>query len=115
MLEANEQRDRFQVWYPGGPNIKRSSWKPNDHLVRVISQANFLDVTTDSCGLKKYLRMKSALNDNVLRTDLDSHSNMVRLGRYAIIIEDTGKTVDVKLLTPDYNALQEVLAVTDAI
>ena len=61
------------------------------HLVKVISQANILDATTDSCGLKNNLRMISALDNNVSRTKLDSHANMVCLGRHAIIIEDTGK------------------------
>ena len=69
-----------------------------------ISQKNISDATTDSCGLKNNLRMISALDNSVSRTELDSHANMVCLGRHSIIIEDTGKTVDVKLFTPDYNA-----------
>ena len=92
-----------------------SAWQPNDHLVRVISQANILDVTTESCGLNKNLRMISALDNSVSRTELDSHANMVYLGRHALIIEDTGKTVDVKPFTPNYNALQKVPVVTGAI
>ena len=83
--------------------------------MRVISQANILDVTTDSCGLKKNLRMISALDKSVSRTKLDSHANMVCLGRHALIIEETGKTVDVKPFTSDYSTLQKVPAVTSEI
>ena len=81
----------------------------------MISQANISDVTTDSFGLKKDLRMISDLDNSVSRTELDSHANMVCLGRHAIIIEDTEKTVDIKPFTPDYNALQKVTVVTGAI
>ena len=59
--------------------------------------------------------MKSALDNSVLRTKLDSHANMVCLGRHALIIEDKGITVDIKPFTPDYNALQKVPVVTGAI
>ena len=95
--------------------MQRYAWQKNDHLVRVISQANIPDATTYSCGLKNNLRIISALDNSVLRTELDSHANMVCLGRHAIIIEDMGKTVDVKPYTPDYNALQKVPVVTGAI
>ena len=50
-----------------------------------------------------------------MRTELDSHANMVCLGRHALINKDTGKTVDGKTFTPDYNALQKVPVVTGAI
>ena len=46
---------------------------------------------------------------------MDSHANMVCLGRHTIIIEDTSKTVDVKPFTSDYNALHKVPVVTGAI
>ena len=49
------------------------------------------------------------------RTELDSHVNMVCLGRHAIIIEYTWKTLDVKPFTLDYNALQKVPVVAGAI
>ena len=95
--------------------MQRSAWQPNEHLVRVISQADISDVNTDSFGLRKNLRMISALDNSLSRTKLDSYYNMVCLGRHALIIEDTGKTVDVKPLTPDYNVLQKVPVVTGAI
>ena len=95
--------------------MQLSAWQPNDHLVRVISKANVLDVTIDSCGFKKSLKMISALDNSVSRTKLYSHSNMVCLGIHSLIIEDTEKTVDFKPFTPDYNALQKVPVVTGAI
>ena len=81
----------------------------------MISQANISDATTDSCWLKNNLRMISALDNSVLRTELESHANMVCLGRHAIIIEYREEMVDVKPFTPDYNALQKVLVVTGEI
>ena len=95
--------------------MQRSVWQPNDHLVQVISLANISDVTTESCGLKNNFRMILSLDNSVSRTELESHFNMVVLGRHAVIIEDRGKRVDVKLITPDYNAIQKVLVVTCAI
>ena len=59
--------------------------------------------------------MISALDNSVSRTELESHANMVCLGRHALIIEDTGETVDVKPFTPDYNTLQKFPFVTGAI
>ena len=59
--------------------------------------------------------MISDLDNSVTWTYLDSHANMVCLGKYALIIEDTGKTVDVKPFTPDYNTLQKVPVVTGAL
>ena len=95
--------------------MQRSAWQKNDHLVRVISQANSSDVTTYSGGLKNNLRLISALDNIVLQTKLDSRANMVCLGRHAIIIEDREEMLDVKPFTPDYNALHKVLVVTGAI
>ena len=39
------------------------------------------------------------------RTELDSHANMPVVGRHALVIADTGKTVSVCPFTPDYQAL----------
>ena len=38
-------------------------------------------------------------------TELDSHANMLVVGKHAYIIAETGKKVDVSPFTPDYNCL----------
>ena len=44
--------------------------------------------------------------ESMSRTDLDSHVNMVVVGRHAYILSDTGQTADVNLFTPDYESMQ---------
>ena len=39
------------------------------------------------------------------RTELDTHANIPVLGKYAYIIAETGKKVDVSPFTPDYRPL----------
>ena len=50
-----------------------------------------------------------------LRTELDSHANIVVVGRNTTIINDTGRTVEVSPFTPDYSSLQNVPVVDAAI
>lgn len=40
------------------------------------------------------------------RTELDTHANMPVVGRNALIIADTGETVDVNPFSPDYQAMK---------
>ncbi len=49
------------------------------------------------------------------RSELDSHANMVVVGRNAYIINVSGRTADVSPFSPDYNALQKVPIVDAAI
>ena len=51
--------------------------------------------------------MSSVINDHdeeESRTDLDSHENMVVVGRHANFLADTGNKVDVIPFTSDYQA-----------
>ena len=41
----------------------------------------------------------------VSRTGLDSHANMVAVGKYANILADTGNKVDVSPFTTDYQSM----------
>lgn len=52
---------------------------------------------------------------HVTRTDLDSHANMVVVGRHCAIIEHTGKFASVSPFTPDYEALSKVPIVDAAL
>ena len=49
------------------------------------------------------------------KTELDSHANMAVVGNNCVIINDTGKTADVKPFTSDCNTLQKVKIVDAAI
>jgi hypothetical protein len=49
------------------------------------------------------------------RTELDSHANMVVVGKHCLVVEWTGRTAIVNPFTPDYEALTEVPIVDAAI
>ena len=44
--------------------------------------------------------------DGECRTELDSHANMPVVGREALVVEQSGKTVEVSHFTPDYEPLK---------
>ena len=44
--------------------------------------------------------------DGESRTELDSHANMPVVGREALIVEQSGKTVEVSPFTPDYKPIK---------
>jgi hypothetical protein len=52
------------------------------------------------------------IDDEVSRTELDSHANMPVVGRHAYLISDTGRVADVSPFTPDYSSMQ--LRIVDA-
>ena len=51
--------------------------------------------------------------DNLSRTDLDSHANMVVVGKHPAITNDAGRKVSP--FTPDYESLSKVLIVDAAV
>jgi hypothetical protein len=56
-----------------------------------------------------------ALDDSSSRTELDSHANMVVVGKHCSIVEWTGRTAIVNPFTPDYDALTQVPIVDAAL
>eukprot|EP00957_Ditylum_brightwellii_P167101 12720672-Ditylum_brightwellii.AAC.1 len=38
--------------------------------------------------------------------ELDSHANMLVVGRHAYVISDTGRVADISPFTPDYNSMK---------
>ena len=44
--------------------------------------------------------------DGESRTELDSHANMPVVGRKALVVEQSGKTVEVSPFTPDYKSIK---------
>ena len=65
---------------------------------------NFSTTACDSVGSRQ---------DSCPRTELDSHANMVVAGKNALVIEDTGKTVEVKPFSSECNTLDNV-SIVDA-
>ena len=53
--------------------------------------------------------------DNLSRTDLDSHANMVVVGKHAAIINDTCRRAEVSPFTPDYESLSKMPIVDAAV
>jgi hypothetical protein len=53
--------------------------------------------------------------DSDSRTELDSHANMVVVGKHCFVVEWTGRTAIVNPFTPDYEALTKVPIVDAAI
>ena len=49
---------------------------------------------------------ESIEEEELSRTELDSHANMPFVGHHAYIISDTGRIADVNAFTPDYDAMQ---------
>ena len=44
--------------------------------------------------------------DGQSRTELDSHANMPVVGREALVVEQSGRTVEVSPFTPDYKPIK---------
>ena len=53
--------------------------------------------------------------DGLSRTDLDSHANMVVVGKHVAITNDSSRRAEVSPFTPDYKSLIKVHIVDSAI
>ena len=84
--------------------MKSDSILPNEYVCQAI-----FDVS--SGGIKELERN----GDGLSRTDLDSHANMVVVGKHVAIVNDTGRRAEVSPFTPDYEALSKVPIVDAAI
>ena len=81
--------------------------------------ADICDVTQEVCIANVDHDSDMSLDDDSSisesRSELDSHANMIVVGKYALVINDTGKTAQVSPFTPDYNAMSGVRIVDAAI
>ena len=80
-----------KVWDPGKD--------PNKYLPMLIASSQAVASDDEDYDM---------LINNTHRTELDSHANMVVVGINAVILNTTGKMAQVKLFSPEYEALQEV-------
>ena len=92
-----------KVWDPGGCAVHESS--PNAHVCATICAA--IDKANESMDVET--------DGDESRTELDSHANMVVLGKHSFIIQWTGKHANVSPFTPDYEALRKVPIVDAAL
>ena len=81
--------------------------QPNRHVSLLVATAMIAAANDDDVNM--------GIDDEKSRTELDSHANMVVVGRHASIVSDTGRTAEVSPFTPDYEALQKVPIVDAAI
>ena len=80
--------------------------KPNHHISVLIASAVIVEENND-VGI--------SVDGEILRTELDSHSNIIVVGQHASIISNIVSTAEVVICTPDNEALQKVTIVDDAI
>jgi hypothetical protein len=92
--------DGNRVWDPG------KEITPNRHVSVLVATAIIAAADDDE---------DMSTNNERSRTELDSHTNMVVVGRHALVLSNTGRTAEVSPFTPDYDALQKVPIVDAAI
>ena len=76
---------------------------PNAHVAATIARASTSQVSDD------------AVMEPNGRTELDSHENMVVVGRHAYILKSSGRTAQVCPFTPEYESLKEVKIIGAAV
>ena len=70
-------------------------------------------VIDEKCNVRS--SMDSTKSDNNMsRTDLDSHANMVLVGKNRIVLNETGRHAEVAPFAPDYESLHKV-SISDAV
>ena len=77
------------VLQPDEP-IDRGKEIRSSHIYHKIVASMEIDIETDAHS----------------RTELDSHANMPGIGREALVVEQSGKTVEVSPFTPDYKPIK---------
>ena len=92
---APSKPDDNKCWDPGG-----STTEPNTYLARLITPFLIATANSEDDGV--------TMDVEGSRTELDSHANMVVVGRHCLVIEWSGRTAIVSPFTPDYDAMMEV-------
>ena len=67
---------------------------PNDHVAAAIARSSTSQLSAN------------AVMETNGRTELDSHANMVALGRHAYIMNSSGRTAQFSPFTPEYESLK---------
>ena len=103
------QPDQNTTWNPGDRPITVSNQLFNCIRVAAMSasaEAASYDVmdNTDDGGASDSDNSNDGY-DQGSRTELDSHANMPVVGRYAYIIAEVGKSVEVSPFSPEYEPI----------
>ena len=92
-------------WDPGGPQEVENSiiFNKTQHPCTPIYNQQIYDVIAAST-----YDAEEMMNDKakMIRTELDSHANMVVVGKHCHILAKTGTHMDVNPFTPTYKALK---------
>jgi hypothetical protein len=99
---APSKPDGNKCWDPGG-----SPTQPNAHIARIINSALVAVASAEAD--------EASMEVDCSRTELDSHANMVVVGKQCLVIEWSGRTASVNPFTPDYDAMTEVPIVDAAV
>jgi len=71
---------------------RHKDFKPNGHVAAFIGRAKAEVAEMTTAGFEP----------SNARTELDSHANMVVVGRHAYILNNSGRTAQVSAFTPEY-------------
>ena len=94
MHESTEKKRVVSAWQPDEP-FDRGRKLRNNHLYHQIVASMEVDKEMD----RQHIWKES-------RTELDSHANMLVVGKGALVVKQSGKTVEVSPFTPDYQPIK---------
>ena len=83
----------------------------NSSIVSALQPDEPIDRSKDVWSTHIYHKIVASMEvdvelDGESRTELDSHANMPVVGREALVVEQSGKTVEVSPFTPDYKPIK---------
>ena len=115
-MEDLGSRDCFsRQSYPRGGELEsyyNRMWKPgtipNENFCKEIA-SSMTDVQSKDLNIGDLSKLP------IFRTDLESHANMVAVGRNVQIICNTNRTTKVSPFTPDYDSIHQIFMVDAAI
>ena len=102
--EESNIADSNRTWNPGDLTSRNNlvNIKVPSHVYSLIVTVMVADVADVDVGRGD----ESMEEEELPRTELDSHANMPVVGRHAYIISDTGRIADVNAFAPAYDYMQ---------
>lgn len=98
------------VYQPDDKNVSILGCEVNNHLASLI-YSSLLEVNQEDDEMDE----EQEKHENNSRTELDSHANMLVVGRNVVILSDTGRTTQVSTFTLEYKSLQGIKIVDVAL
>lgn len=78
-------------------------WDPGGSRLQEVTNQRIYDVVVAATSDDDDVAADSTIDS---RTELDSHANMPVVGRHAMVLSESGKTISVKPYTPDYPPME---------